>query len=55
MFAAGKHRLPHGIRSLSEKPSDRLLIPAKNRRHSLWATVPNKDFSAPFHRLPFRK
>ena len=37
-----------------ENPHIRLLIPAKYRRHSLWATVPNKDFSEPFHRLPFQ-
>ena len=33
----------------------RLLIPARYRRHSLWATAPNKYISAPFHRLPFWK
>jgi len=54
VFAAGKHCLPDGIRGLPEKPSDRLLIPAKYSRHSLWATVPNLSFSEPFHKLPFQ-
>ncbi|MFG6344634.1 MAG: hypothetical protein K1W35_12910, partial [Lachnospiraceae bacterium] len=47
VFAAGKYRL-------SEKSSDRLLIPTKYSRHSLWATVPNKNISAPLHRFPFQ-
>ncbi len=54
VFAAGKYRLPDGIRGLPEKPSDRLLIPAEYSRHSFWATVPNLSFSVPFNRLPFQ-
>ena len=54
VFAAGKYRLPDGIRGLPEKPSDRLLILAEYSRHSFWATVPNLSFSVPFNRLPFQ-